>query len=138
MVMVGGVPCVKPTKIARNWQTKTRCFEPSSPTVCKRYCAFSRPQREVNTTQGLQGDLPQAFQHFFETLTGSHAMQGSLVVIIAVAAFLAGLCCERLRAQLARQAWHKRRWRRGEGADSFKARASQEHLLSLTQQSSFA
>jgi hypothetical protein len=38
--------------------------------------------------QGLQGDLPQAFQHFFETLTGSHAMQGSLVVIIAVAASL--------------------------------------------------
>ncbi|MBR0697012.1 DUF2726 domain-containing protein [Bradyrhizobium lablabi] len=49
-------------------------------------------------------------------------MQGSLVVIIAVAAFLAGRCSERLRARLARQAWHKRkaRWRRGEGVP-FKA-----------------
>jgi Protein of unknown function (DUF2726) len=42
--------------------------------------------------QGLQGDLP--------TL---------LVVTIAAAAFLAGLCGERLRAKLARQAWQKRR-----------------------------
>jgi hypothetical protein len=42
--------------------------------------------------QGLQGDLP--------TL---------LVVIIAAAAFLAGLCGERLRAKLARQAWQKGR-----------------------------
>jgi Protein of unknown function (DUF2726) len=42
--------------------------------------------------QGLQGDLP--------TL---------LVLIIAAAAFLAGLCGERLRAKLARQAWQKRR-----------------------------
>ena len=66
--------------------------------------------------QGLQGDLPQALLRLFETLTGSHAMQGSqgvLVVIIAAAAFLAGLCGERLRAKLARQAWQKRRWRRG-------------------------
>jgi hypothetical protein len=44
----------------------------------------------------------------FETLTGSHAMQGlqvdlpTFVGIIAVAAFLAGLCGERLRAKLAR------------------------------------
>ena len=36
--------------------------------------------------------------------------------LIAAAAFLAGLLCgERLRAKLARQAWRKRRWRRGEG-----------------------
>ena len=36
--------------------------------------------------------------------------------LIAAAAFLAGLLCgERLRAKLARQAWQKRRWRRGEG-----------------------
>ena len=42
--------------------------------------------------QGLQGDLPTFF-----------------VVIIAAAAFLAGLCGERLRAKLARQAWQKRR-----------------------------
>jgi hypothetical protein len=45
-------------------------------------------------------------------------MQGDLptfiVLIIAVAAFLSGLCCERLRAELARRAWQKRRWRRGE------------------------
>ena len=77
--------------------------------------------------QGLQGDLPQAFLRFFETLTGSHAMQSSqasLVVIIAVAAFLAGLCGERLRAQLARQAWHKRRWRRRERRVPFKTGAT--------------
>ena len=42
--------------------------------------------------QDLQGDLPTFF-----------------VVIIAAAAFLAGLCGERLRAKLARQAWQKRR-----------------------------
>ena len=48
-------------------------------------------------------------------------MQGAWMVIIAVAAFLAGLIGERLRAQLARQAWQKRRWRRGEGGP-FKAR----------------
>ncbi|QHO73086.1 hypothetical protein ACH79_10980 [Bradyrhizobium sp. CCBAU 051011] len=43
--------------------------------------------------QGLQGDLP-------------------IVFITVVAAFLAGLCCERLRAELARRAWRRRR---GEG-----------------------
>jgi len=57
--------------------------------------------------QGLQGDLPTFF-----------------VVVIATAAFLAGLCCERLRAILARQAWQKRRWRRGEGGVPFKTGAS--------------
>ena len=36
-------------------------------------------------------------------------LQGHLPVIIAAAAFLAGLCGERLRAKLARQAWQKRR-----------------------------
>jgi hypothetical protein len=41
------------------------------------------------------------------------------VVVIAAAAFLAGLCGERLRAILARQAWQKR-WRRGEGGAPFK------------------
>jgi Protein of unknown function (DUF2726) len=41
-------------------------------------------------------------------------LQTTFVVIIAAAAFLAGLCGERLRAKLARQAWQKRRWRRGE------------------------
>jgi hypothetical protein len=46
--------------------------------------------------QGLQGDLPTFF-----------------VVIIAAAAFLAGLCGERLRAKLARQAWQKRRPKTG-------------------------
>ncbi|WP_245446896.1 DUF2726 domain-containing protein [Bradyrhizobium sp. MOS002] len=42
---------------------------------------------------------------------------GWLLVIVAVAAFLAGRQGERLRASLAPQAWHKRepRWRRGEG-----------------------
>jgi hypothetical protein len=53
---------------------------------------------------GLQGDLP--------TL---------VVIYIAAAAFLAGLCGERLRAKLARQAWQKKCWRRGEGGVSFKA-----------------
>jgi hypothetical protein len=42
-------------------------------------------------------------------------LQGTFVIIVAAAAFLAGLCGERLRAELARQAWQKRRWRRGEG-----------------------
>jgi uncharacterized protein DUF2726 len=65
----------------------------------------------------------------FETLTGSHTMQSlqsdlPIVVIVAVAAFLAGLCCERLRAELARQAWQKRRWRRGEGVVPFKTGAA--------------
>ena len=61
--------------------------------------------------QGLEGDLLQALQRFFETLTGSHSMQGKWVVILAVAAFLAGLCGKRLRARPAPQAWQKRRWR---------------------------
>jgi hypothetical protein len=56
--------------------------------------------------QGLQGDLP------------------TFVVIIAAAAFLAGLCGERLRAKLARQAWQKWRWRRGEGGIPFKTGAA--------------
>jgi len=61
--------------------------------------------------QGLQGDLP--------TL---------LMVIIAAAAFLAGLCGERLRAKLARQAWQKRRWRRGEGGVPFPVTDPAEQL----------
>jgi Protein of unknown function (DUF2726) len=32
------------------------------------------------------------------------------VIIVAVAAFLAGICVERVRAELARQAWRKKRW----------------------------
>ena len=49
---------------------------------------------------------------FFETL-----MQDLQItfVIIAAAAFLVGLYGERLRAKLARRAWQKGRWRRGEG-----------------------
>jgi hypothetical protein len=46
-------------------------------------------------------------------------LQGTLVVIIAAAAFLAGIIGERLRAELARQAWRKRRWRKGEGGVPF-------------------
>src|SRR5262249_55978950 len=57
--------------------------------------------------QGLQGDLPTF-----------------VVLIIAAAAFLAGLCGERLRAKLARQAWQKRRGRRGEGEVPFKTGAA--------------
>ena len=79
-------------------------------------------------------------------------MQGSdlawLVVIIAVAAFLAGLCGERLRAKLARQAWQKRE-AVGEEVKEFPSRRVGEEvrerfpsrgkqLLSPTQQSSFA
>ena len=64
----------------------------------------------------------------FETLNGMQDLQGDLptffVVIIAAAAFLAGLCGERLRAKLARQAWQKRRWRRGEGGVPFKTGAA--------------
>jgi hypothetical protein len=47
-------------------------------------------------------------------------LQETSVVIVAAAAFLAGLLGERLRAELARQAW-KRRWRKGEGGVPFKA-----------------
>jgi hypothetical protein len=43
------------------------------------------------------------------------------MVIIAAAAFLAGLFGERLRAELSRQAWQKRSWRRGTRVP-FKAR----------------
>jgi len=57
--------------------------------------------------QGLQGDV-------------------LIVVIIAAAAFLAGLCGERLRAKLARQ---------GVGGE---VKEGREQLLSPTQQSSFA
>ena len=64
---------------------------------------FRDPQWEANTMQGLQG---------------------TLVVIIAVAAFLAGLCGERLRAKLAYQAWRKRRWRRGKWGVPFKTGAA--------------
>ena len=46
-------------------------------------------------------------------------LQGTFVVIIAAAAFLAGLFGERLRAELARQMWRKRRWRKGEGGVPF-------------------
>jgi hypothetical protein len=100
--------------IARNWRTKTRTFDLQALLST----SASAPFREVNSMQGLQGDLPQALQRFFETLTGGHSMQGAWVVILAVAAFLAGLIGERLRAQLARQAWQKRRW--GEGGSPFK------------------
>jgi Protein of unknown function (DUF2726) len=55
----------------------------------------------------LQGDLPTF-----------------VVIYMAAAAFLAGLCSERLRAKLARQAWQKRCWRRGEGGVSFKTGAA--------------
>ena len=58
-------------------------------------------------------------------------LQATFVLIIAVAAFLAGLCGERLRAKLARQAG-----KRGVGGERFPSR--REQLLSLTQQSSFA
>src|SRR5262249_23096507 len=64
----------------------------------------------------------------FRDPTGMYAMQtlqaDLLVVVIAAPAFLAGLCGERLRAILARQAWQKRRWRRGEGGNPFKKGAS--------------
>ena len=46
------------------------------------------------------------------------------VVLIAAAAFLAGLYGGHLRAKLARQAWQERRWRRREGSDRFKTEIS--------------
>ena len=55
-------------------------------------------------------------------------MQGSLVVIIAVAAFLAGLCSESLRAALARQTWQKKRWSKT-GAASVTDPAEQLRLV---------
>jgi len=51
-------------------------------------------------------------------------LQGTLVVIIAAAAFLAGIIGERLRAELARQAWRKRRWRKAEVGAPFKTGAA--------------
>ena len=60
---------------------------------------------------------------------------------IAAAAFLAGLFGERLRAELARQAWQKRRWRKGEGAVPFKTGAAPvtdpAHQLRLVMGASF-
>jgi Protein of unknown function (DUF2726) len=47
-------------------------------------------------------------------------LQGTLVVIIAAAAFLAGIIGERLRAELARQAWRKKHWRKAGGGVPFK------------------
>ena len=46
-------------------------------------------------------------------------LQGTFVVIIAAAAFLAGIIGERLRVELARHAWRKRRWRKAEGGVPF-------------------
>jgi hypothetical protein len=51
-------------------------------------------------------------------------LQTTFVVIIAAAAFLAGLYGERLRAKLARQAWRKRPWKRGQGVVPFKTGAA--------------
>ena len=51
-------------------------------------------------------------------------LQGTLVVIIAAAAFVAGIIGERLRAELARQAWRKRRWRKAEVGVPFKTGAA--------------
>jgi Protein of unknown function (DUF2726) len=64
-----------------------------------------------------------------------HSMQGKWVVILAVAAFLAGLCGKRLRARPApqarqeprwstSQAWRRRRWGRDEGVVPFKWEAT--------------
>ena len=74
--------------------------------------------------QGLEGGLLQALQRFFETLTGSHSIQGKWVVILAVVAFLAGLCGKRLCGRPAPQAWRKRRWGRDEGVVPFKWEAT--------------
>ena len=74
------------------WRKGTRPARPQALLAYKRSCAF------------------------FETLMQD--LQTTFVVIIAAAAFLAGLYGERLRAKLARQSWQKRRWRRGEGGVS--------------------
>ena len=69
------------------------------------------PPGVANLARPIEGSaLP-----VFRDLTRSHTMQGlqgdlPIVVIIAAAAFLAGLCGEQLRAGLARQAWQKSRW----------------------------
>src|SRR6478735_5083958 len=75
----------------------------------KHSCAYSRFSTGSHTMQGWQGDLPQALLRLFESLQG---LQDDLLpLVIVAAAFLAGLCGERLRAKLARQAWQKRRRR---------------------------
>ena len=84
---------------------------------------------------GTRCTSKEALQRFFETLTGSHSMQGKWVVILAVAAFFAGLCGKRLRARPAPQArqeprwstpqsWRRRRWGRDEGVVPFKWEAT--------------
>jgi Protein of unknown function (DUF2726) len=78
-------------------------------------------EEEGDTMQGLESDFLHVLQRFFETLTGSHSMQGNWVVILAVAAFLAGLCGKRLRARPAPQAWRRRR---DEGVVPFKWEAT--------------
>jgi hypothetical protein len=88
----------KGAKRLRDGPTDSQIFAP--------YCQM-RALAELNTMLGLQGDPPTF-----------------VVIVIAAAAFLAGLYGERLRAQLARQAWQKRCWRRGEGGVSFKTGAA--------------
>ena len=75
-------------------------------------------------------------------------MQGSdlgwLLVIVAVAGFLAGRYGKRLRAEQARQAWresvgkHLKRGGRGLGEEVRQSFPRREQFLSPTQQSSFA
>ena len=66
--------------------------------------------------QGLQGDLPQALLRFFETLTGSHAMQGSQGVLVVIIS-------PRPRSSLAFTAnafargWHVKHGRSGVGGE---------------------
>ncbi len=64
------------------------------------------------------------FVRRFETLTGSqhHARPARRPAKSwsTATAFLAGLYVERLRAKLARQAWQKKPWSRGEGVVPFK------------------
>ena len=89
--------------------------------------------------QGLQGDLPQALLRFFETLTGSHAMQGSQGVLVVIhrrgrvprwplrrtPSREAGTSSMAEAALEERpQAWRRRRWRRGEGVVPFKREAA--------------
>ena len=124
--------CFKPTGPARSRDFQPMFWQFVPQHIAVRMSAlghFGRAradcwQRRTNVwREGTRPAWPQALLAykrscaFFETLMQD--LQTTFVIaafLIAAAAFLAGLLCgERLRAKLARQAWQKRRWRRGEG-----------------------
>lgn len=95
------------------------------------------PQREANTMQGLQGDLPQALLRLFETLTEATPCKArkasswpSLPRPRSSLAFAANAFA---------RSWHVKHGRSGVGGEVIEGHPpSGKQLLSLTRQSSFA